>query len=427
MLLCYHFVYKNGFICVSAKRGRREKGQNVKILVFCQYYYPEPFRISDICEKLVRDGHEVKVVTGIPNYPLGKVYDGYKHGKKRDENINGVNVHRCFTVARRSGALFRIINYFSYSFFASRYVRKIKEDCDAVFVNQLSPVMMAFPALKYAKKHNKKVLLYCLDLWPENIIIGGIKRNSAIFKYFFRLSNKIYQKSDKILISSSMFEDYMTEKFGIAKEKIEYLPQYAETLFSPEKCAKTKENGYFDVMFAGNVGIAQDLETMVSAAYELKEHKNVRWHVVGDGSDIERLEKLVKEKELESVIFHGRHAVEEMPLFYGMADVMLITMNNDPIMSYTLPGKVQTYLAAGKAIVGAVDGETQKVINEARCGKCVPSGDYKKLAEAVLELSGEPEKIKEMSELSVQYYGRHFSKDKFFEKLTENLKKCAEK
>ena len=405
-----------------------KRQENVKILVFCQYYYPEPFRLPDICEKLAKDGNDVTVVTGIPNYPLGKVYDGYGKNKKRDETINGVKVHRCYTVARRTGPLFRIINYFSYSFFASGYARKMKEDYDAVFVNQLSPVMMARPALKYAKKHNKKVLLYCLDLWPENIIVGGIKRDSAVFKLFFNISKDIYLKSDKILISSSMFEDYMTEKFGIEKEKIEYLPQYAETLFSPESCEKTDKSGeFFDIMFAGNVGIAQDLETMIAAAEELKEHKNIRFHVVGDGSDLERLEKLAKEKNLTSVIFHGRHAVDEMPEFYGKADVMLITMNDDPIMSYTLPGKVQTYLAAGKAIVGAVDGETQKVINEARCGKCVSSGDYKKLAEEILSLSRSPEKIKEMSALASEYYGRHFSKDRFFEKLEANLRKCAEK
>ena len=141
----------------------------MKILVVCQYYYPEPVRITDICEELVKKGHEVTVLTGIPNYPMGVIYDGYKQGEKRNETINGVHIIRNFTVGRRTGVIWRSINYFSYSVFATLKIRRLDKDFDVVFVNQLSPVMMAWPAIRYKKKYNKRLVLYCLDLWPESL------------------------------------------------------------------------------------------------------------------------------------------------------------------------------------------------------------------------------------------------------------------
>ena len=154
----------------------------MKILVICQYYSPEPFRHSDICEELVKRGHEVTVVTGLPNYPMGKIYDGFRHGKKRDEQINGVKIHRCFIIGRRHGAIFRFLNYYSYAISSHFYVKHLKDDFDVVFVNQLSPVMMAKAGITYKKKHNKKLVLYCLDLWPESLVAGGITRGSFIYK-----------------------------------------------------------------------------------------------------------------------------------------------------------------------------------------------------------------------------------------------------
>ena len=152
----------------------------MKVLVICQYYYPEPFRISDICEELVKRGHEVTVITGIPNYPMGEIYDGYRHGKKRDETINGVRVHRCVTIGRKTGAFHRLLNYCSYAISSSAYVSKLEGKFDVVFVNQLSPVMMAAAGINYKKRFNKKLVLYCMDLWPESLVAGGIRRDSIV-------------------------------------------------------------------------------------------------------------------------------------------------------------------------------------------------------------------------------------------------------
>ena len=352
----------------------------MKILVVCQHYYPEPFRIADICEWLVKEGHEVQVITGVPNYPMGKVYDGYKAKDKRDEVINGVKVHRCFTIARRSGAVFRLLNYYSFALSSARYAKRMKEEFDVVFVNQLSPVMMANAAVKYKKKHGTKLVMYTLDLWPESLTAGGIKKSSFIFKHFHKVSKKMYSAADVILTSSKSFENYFKTEFDI--EVTDHVPQYAEALFTPEACKK-EPDGNIDLMFAGNVGAAQSIDTIIKAAALTKDIENLRWHIVGEGSELENMKRLAEELNASSVIFHGRKPLEEMAKYYSMADAMLVTMKDSPIISYTLPGKVQTYMAAGKPIIGAINGETQNLIDEAKCGICVPAEDAEALADAV--------------------------------------------
>ena len=389
----------------------------MKILVVCQHYYPEPFRISDICEWLVSKGHEVDVITGVPNYPMGVVYDGYKDKSKRDEVINGVNVHRCFTIARRSGAVFRLLNYYSFAISSGRYAKRLKKEYDVIFVNQLSPVMMANAAVKYKKKHGTRLVMYTLDLWPESLTAGGIKRGSLIYKYFHGVSRKIYKAADKILVTSRSFRDYFKKEFDIDIEA--HVPQYAEALFTPEACKKTA-NETVDLMFAGNVGAAQSIDTIIKAAALTKDVENLRWHIVGEGSELENMKKLAEDLSADSVIFHGRRPLEEMAKYYSMADAMLVTMKDSPIISYTLPGKVQTYMAAGKPIIGAINGETMALINEAECGICVPAEDASALAAAAREFST-TDKREEYAKNSHAYSAANFDKEAVCERLLSSL------
>lgn len=391
----------------------------MKILMISQYYAPEPFRHPDICEELVRRGHQVTAVVGIPNYPMGYVYEDYRHGKRKDEVINGVRVHRCFTVGRRNSTLFRMLNYYSYPFFAAWYVRHLKEKYDVVFVNQLSPVMMAAPAAAYRKKHGTKTVLYCLDLWPESLVAGGIQRGSTLYKVFHRTSARLYKAMDKILITSRSFADYFCQEFGISDTQ--YLPQYAEALFQPEQCAK-KPNETVDLMFAGNVGAAQSVDTIIRAAELTWDIPNLRWHIVGDGSEIERLKLLAGENP--NVTFHGRKPLEEMPVYYSMADAMLVTMQPDPVLSLTLPGKVQTYLAAGKPVIGAIDGEAAAVIEAADCGFCAPAGDAEALADCARRFV-DADKAS-MGRNARIFYEDHFDKERFLDTLEAVLKEYAE-
>lgn len=394
-------------------------GSKKSILVVCQYYYPEPFRITDICEELVKRGHEVMVLTGEPNYPEGERYPGYEHGARTDEVINGVRVHRCYTVPRKKGNVSRLLNYYSYMASSVAYVcsgrclTREGKPFDAVFCNQLSPVMMAKAGIVYKKRYKVPLILYCLDLWPESLIAGGMSRESGIFKYFYYVSRGIYRSADRLCVSSRMFADYLCEKFGMKKEKIKYFPQYAEELFT--LLLPKKENGYTDLMFAGNIGEIQSIDTMIEAAEILKDEK-VKFHIVGSGTDLERLQKIVREKGLNNIIFYGRKSLEEMPELYKKADAMLITMKADPVMSFTLPGKVQTYLACGKPIIGAINGETARIIKEAKCGFCGAAEDGRGLAENIRKFMGLSD-AKVLAFHAVRYYYQHFDKKVIIDKL----------
>ncbi len=386
----------------------------MKILVVCQYYYPEPFRLNDICEEFVKRGHEVTVVTGTPNYPMGEIYKGYENGAKSDEILNGVKVHRCKIFPRKTGTLHRVLNYYSYPSKSTKYINSLKEKFDVVFINQLSPVMMARAGIKYAKKHKVKSVLYCLDLWPESLVAGGIGRSSLMYKFFHYESAKIYKNVDKVLVTSRSFTEYFKGEFGI--KEVDYLPQYAENLFNPDECKKEPDE-YIDLMFAGNVGIAQSVKTAIEAAKKCKDIKNLRWHIVGDGVELENLKTM---SEGLPVSFYGRKPLEEMPKYYSMADAMLVTMQKDPVLSLTLPGKVQSYMAAGKTIIGAIDGETQKIVDESECGFVVGAEEASKLENIVREFV-RLEKRKSLGRNGREYYEKYFSKNGFIEKLEKTF------
>ncbi len=390
----------------------------MNVLVICQHYCPEPFRLSDICEALVRRENKVTVVTGTPNYPMGEIYPGYENGQHRDEEIGGVTVHRCPIHPRKTGIIHRIWNYYSYSYKSKKYIKTLDDSFDVVFIYQLSPIMMANAGIKYAEKHGKKTVLYCLDLWPASLAAGGIS-GGVVYKWFHKVSQKVYSSADKILITSKSFSEYFADEFGI--EDTEYLPQYAEELFVPEACKK-KPDEYIDLMFAGNVGAAQNLETVIKAAAACKDIQNLRWHIVGDGKELPHCEQMAKELAAP-VIFHGRRPIEEMPSFYAMADAMLVTMKKDDFISYTLPGKVQSYMAAGKPIIGAIDGEAQRVINESQCGFCATAEDVDGLVECVRRFVSADRA--QLGEASREYYDCNYTKDKFINALEQALLDAA--
>lgn len=287
----------------------------MNLLVICQYYYPESFRITDICESLVEKGHDVTVLTGLPNYPEGKILENYRRGKKRNEIINGVKVVRTFEIGRGTTKFQLFLNYISYTLSASIKAFNLKEKFDVVLVNQLSPVMMAIPAIVYKKKYNRKILLYCLDLWPASLIAGGIKEGSIFYKLFFIISKWIYSSVDSIAVTSSMFKEYFKSKLFMNIENIQHIPQYAEDIFA--EIEEKKENRKFNFVFAGNIGEMQSVETIVKAANEMKEKNNIMFHIVGDGSKLEECILLSKKFKLNNIIFYGRKPINEMPQYYS--------------------------------------------------------------------------------------------------------------
>ncbi len=394
----------------------------MKILLICQYCEPEPFRVHALCRELARRGHEVHVVTGMPNYPKGERYPGYEENRILEEKLDGVFITRLPIHPRKTGAVHRFWNYYSYVHQSKQYVRrkslaKAEPPFDLVFVYQLSPVMMAWAGLRYAKAHGLPVLMYTLDLWPESLLAGGVARGSLVYRLYHGISGRIYRACDRILVSSGQFSPYLRKEFGISEQKLRCLPQFAEALFRPLPVKPREE--ILRLSFAGNVGLYQNLDTVLDAA-ELLREEPVEFQIVGDGSELEHLRNSARERGLENVVFLGRRPVEEMPEIYAQSDAMLVTMLRDPLISLTLPGKVQSYLAAGKPVIGAIDGETARVIREADCGFCGPAEDAAALAENVRRLLACTD-TERLCRNAAAYSESHFSLDRFMESLEQEL------
>jgi glycosyltransferase involved in cell wall biosynthesis len=392
----------------------------MKVLVVCQYYYPEQFKVNDICLELVKLGHEVTVLTGLPNYPSGIIHNDYRRFKKRRENINGVKVIRTTLIGRGQGKIRLALNYLSFAVCSSIRALFMKKDFDLVFVYQLSPITMAIPALLIKKLTGKPLLLYCQDLWPESIVAAGIKQESSVYGILLSISRYIYKRADKIAISSKLFKKYFNEVIGIDGD-ITYLPVYAESLFE-NITPKRNESEMINLLFAGNIGEMQSVETIIKAANELKDCDNIKWHIIGDGSDRLSCEKMAIEFGLSNVIFYGQRPLGEMSDFYSMADVFLVTLKANREISYTLPNKVQSYMAAGRPVIGAIDGETRLVIEEAECGFCCKAEDHVALAELIKGFALNIENYTALGVNSKKYYEEHFHKDIFMNNLIELLK-----
>ncbi len=391
----------------------------MKILVVCQHFYPENFRINDICFELAKKGHNVTVLTGLPNYPKGKIFKEYKFFKNRKQIINGVKIIRCPLVGRGKSLLKMMINYMSFAILGSIKSLFMKKDFDVIYVYQLSPITMTWPAIMVKKITKKPLVIHVLDQWPISITTGGVSKKSLIYKLLTKWSKNAYNKADIITCSSRPFKDYFINELKLDKnKKFLYLPSYAEDNY---KNIKTINNNKFDLLFAGNIGPAQSVETIIETANTLKNNKSIMFHIVGDGLSLNNCKELSKKYKLKNVKFYGYHNVKEMTKYYELADAFLITMVNNEVVNSTLPAKLQSYMLAGKPILGSISGEVKKIIEEAKCGLCVDSLDYKGLSKIILEASIS-KRINTWSKNAFNYYEKNFKKDKCINTLEEVLK-----
>ena len=398
----------------------------MRILVVCQYFYPEQARVNDICKSFVDNGHDVTVITGTPNYPTGIVPKEYRFFKKRREEINGIKVIRLPLISRKRGTIGVFLNYISFAITSSIYALFCKKNYDVIYVYQLSPVTMALPAIIIGKRAKIKVFLYCLDLWPESIIAKKFGKASLLYKMVYKISKYIYTNVYQIAVSSKSFKEYFKKKFDIPAYDITYIPQFAEDIFTYDAINK-KTNDEINLVFAGNIGEVQDVETIINAAASTKDISNLKWHIIGDGSARKRCEDLVHTLEIEEqVIFHGHQKLHEMPKYYEMADAFLVTLTPNETISYTLPGKTQSYMKAGKPIIGAINGEGKRIIEESKCGLCSAAGDSVLLAEKVRSFISEPQKHSIYSKNSLRYYRNNFEKDIFIKKTLKILTALCE-
>ena len=389
-----------------------------KILICTNHFYPETFRVNDIAFNFAEKGYDVTVLTAIPDYPKGKYFDGYGIFSRRCEKVKGVKVIRGFAIPRGNGNTLRIVlNYLSFfisSVFISVWLGLFRK-FDRVFVHETSPVMIGVPAIIVKKLQHIPLLFWVLDLWPESLQAAGGVNNIRILKLFEKLTKWIYKNSDKILISSRGFEQSILDK-GDFKDKIVYFPNWVDREMASDKQISLPQLPQgFIVMFAGNIGEAQDFEHIMDAAIRLRSHKDIHFVIVGNGRKFKWVESFVQNNSLEEQVhLLGRYPSETMPLLFSKADVMLVTLKDASIFNLTVPAKLQAYMSAGKPIVAMMNGEGPRVIEEAQCGWSVVAGDDKGLAKCILEISSFDEEIL----LNKGSNGRRYQIDNF------NVDKC---
>lgn len=386
----------------------------MRILVLSQYYWPESFRITEVVESLQRVGCHVTVLTGQPNYPHGEVFPGYNAagcGVKQHEA--GYSVFRVPLVPRgRGGALGLVANYLSFVFSASLLGPWLlrRQHFDVVFVYAPSPIIQAIPAVWLAFIKGAKLVTWVQDLWPQSLEATGFVRNRRVLDMVAVLVRWIYRRCDLLLVQSQAFIPPVKAMAG--KTPVEYHPNPGELAYGRTQPlgppALVLEPG-FNVVFAGNLGTVQALGTVLDAAELLRPHADVRMVLVGSGSRSEWLRQEVARRRLGNVQLAGRFAPEAMPGILAQAFALLVSLARSPIMSQTVPSKVQAYLAAGKPIIASLDGEGARVVEESGAGVSCPAEDAVALAQAVLRLRTAPsDELQRMGEAGQTYYKRHF-------------------
>lgn len=392
----------------------------MKVLIVTQYFYPETFRVNTLAKELVSRGHDVTVLTGYPQYPKGEIYEGYGFDKLYEKVWNGVKIERVKMRPRGYNAVGLLLNCITYVTEANKWIKKCEEKFDAVYVFEVSPVTVGLPALTYKKKFGTPVYFNVQDLWPENVEeILGI-HNKIVIGVINKIVDKIYRESDKILCSSNGFVENIANR-GVSRDKLVFWPQFCEKPdFTNAKKPECYDENYFNIVFTGNIGDAQGLDLLVDAATLLKEEP-VRWYIVGDGRARERLEKRVVDEKLTSIFFMGRVSEDEASNYVRFADCAYLSFKDSKLFDLTIPAKLQTYLACGTPILGAVGGDSARIIKEAECGLvCEKNAESAKTA--VLEMKENSHNREQIAKNSSTYFDEHFTIDLLVNQLLELMR-----
>jgi glycosyltransferase involved in cell wall biosynthesis len=405
----------------------------MRVLIISQYFWPEPFPINDLALGLQERGHEVSALTSIPNYPSGRFYPGYDLFSPLRDSFEGVTIYRMPMMPKGNGnAINMMLYYLSLALSASLLgPLLVGRKIDLIFVYQPSPITVGLPARVMKMLSHAPILFWVQDIWPETLVGTDMVRSPFLLKSVEKLVKFIYAGCDRILVQSRAFSERI-QAMGVPKEKVLYYPNSAEKLYRPIKVEtdaperKMIPNG-FRVMFAGNIGKAQDFPTILSAAEKLKSFPEIKWVILGDGTMRSWVEEEVRARKLNDTIhLLGRHPVTSMPRFFSLADALLVILKKDPIFALTIPSKVQSYLACGKPIVAALDGEGARVIDESGGGMAVPSGEAEALAQIVMKMYKMPKPdCERMGQRARRYFEEHFERNALLNRLDGWMKEEA--
>lgn len=397
----------------------------MRLLVVTQYFWPENFRINDLVSELVRRGHQVTVLTGVPNYPDGHVFPAFLSDPSRYASYEGASVQRVPMLPRGKGGLRLLLNYLSFAISASTVgVWKLRgQKYDAIFAYEPSPVTVGLPAVALRFTKNAPLLFWVQDLWPETLQAVGAVKSALVLSAVGRLVSFIYKRCDVILAQSKSFIPQIF-KHAPAESRVLFFPNWSEKTFTSDEVNLAPElpsaPGCFSVMFAGNIGDAQDFPAILAAAESLKGHA-IRWLIVGDGRMAPWVAEEIKKRGLhDKVLMLGRFPSERMPSFFQHADALLVSLKDEPIFAMTIPSKLQTYLSAGIPVLAMLNGEGSDVVRESGSGITCGAGDHEGLAKAVLQLSqATPEERLEMGRKGRELSQREFDRDTLISRLED--------
>lgn len=367
----------------------------MRILVISQYFWPENFRINDLVQEWRDRGYEVTVLTGVPNYPSGQILADYQVNPAGFSEFHGAEIVRVPMLPRHTGAFRLMLNYFSFMISASLLGvwRLRRKKFDVVFVFEPSPITVGIPAVIFRFFKKVPVVFWVLDLWPETLSAIGVVKSKFALHLVGKLVSFIYNRCDMVLGQSKSFSRSIAQ-YCCDKQKIRYFPSWPEDVFTSAAGLTpaveiAQSDDTFTIVFAGNVGEAQDFPAILRAAELLKTQSiKVRWCIVGDGRMSSWLYDQVMQRGLDGYVqILGRFPVERMPSFYLCADALLVSLKSDPVFALTIPGKVQSYLMSGIPLLGMLDGEGANVIRDANAGLCAAAGDAQGLADAIIEMS----------------------------------------
>ena len=396
------------------------------ILFVTQNFYPETFGINDIVSDMARRGFNVDVLTGLPNYPMGRFYDGYGIFKRGSKHYNGARLFRCAVFPRLKNSKIGIsLNYASFAIFATfKLIRLAFRKYDKVFVYEPSPLFQAIPGLIAAKLKRCDKIIYVLDIWPESVYSVVDIKNKAFRRMLKKYSDRTYRKFDRVLVTSRGFVPQF-EAAGIESSKITYIPQWsipmAQSGADEEIMGRFIDT--FNVVFTGNVGIPQNLGILAEAAQKLADYKDIRYIIVGDGDYLSDFRKLVLDMRLEDVfVFEGRKPQDKMAGYYEIAGCLFASLKKIELFTKIIPAKIQAYMQSGKPVLCSITGEGAQVVDEAGCGLTSDAGDAQALAENILKLYNMSEDARErMGEKGIDYSKEHFEREKLLDQIAQIL------
>ena len=363
----------------------KDKYQKQKILFICQNFWPENFRSTDVVNNLVNSGYEIEVLTSNPNYPEGKIYKNYKwYNFKSEIYKNKFLIHRVPTIPRgRSSYITIFFNYLAFIFFGSLLgILKFKnKKFDYILVFAYSPIFQVYIAIVIKFFMQKtKLVTWVQDLWPENLVALKIIKNKFFLNIINYLTLGIYKSSDILVAQSKSFKRILNAR---TKKKVYFIPNYAEIFTKLNQ--KKKINKKFTITYAGNIGKAQKLLTLLKSAKKLN-NNNVTIKIFGDGIEFMKLKKYKEDNNIDNVNFLGKVSKNRIVKEYENSDALFLSLNKDKFLNYTIPAKLQTYFSIGKPIIASASGETKNIILDSRAGFCSPPENDELLYKNILKL-----------------------------------------